>query len=160
MCEHCGCMSLRTVAELAREHDAAFDHIRDARWALATGDAVGAAVICAELQALLGPHSAVEEEALFPPMAEEYPDHVGTLAAEHEAVHAVLAEVAASAADPQPGWEGRLQHTLDVLREHIVKEQDGLFPAALISLSSPDWEHAEQVRARVGSALEGHATPV
>jgi hypothetical protein len=45
-----------------------------------------------------------------------------------------------------------------VLRDHIFKEQDGLFPAALICLDSSDWELLEQVRARVGSVLAAPVT--
>ena len=40
-----------------------------------------------------------------------------------------------------------------LLREHILKEQDGVFPAALGALGSEEWERIEGVRARVGTAL-------
>jgi hypothetical protein len=43
---------------------------------------------------------------------------------------------------------------LYLLREHILKEQDGVFPAALISLGPDDWERIGQVR-----AAHIHATP-
>lgn len=158
MCEHCGCLSLHTVAELTREHDHALHLIRDARWALSVSDAEAAARACAELHRLLSPHRVVEEEALFPAMSHEHPEHVAELAAEHAMVHGALAELGLAGSAAARGWESRLQHVLDVLRDHIRKEQDGLFPAALIALSAPDWEHAEAVRARVGSAIE--AEPV
>ncbi|MFF9404933.1 hypothetical protein ACF1B0_05245 [Streptomyces anandii] len=36
-----------------------------------------------------------------------------------------------------------------MLRDHILKEQDGVFPAALPLLGTEQWETAEAVRARV-----------
>ncbi|MGW6793747.1 hypothetical protein [Streptomyces chartreusis] len=40
-----------------------------------------------------------------------------------------------------------------LLRDHIPKEQDGVFPAALASLSTGEWEAVEAARAAVGGAL-------
>jgi hypothetical protein len=40
-----------------------------------------------------------------------------------------------------------------VLRQHILKEQDGVFPAALANLATSDWEAVEKLRAQAGSAL-------
>ena len=36
-----------------------------------------------------------------------------------------------------------------LLREHILKEQDGLFTAALAALDSDQWERIEMVRAQL-----------
>jgi hypothetical protein len=44
-----------------------------------------------------------------------------------------------------------LLDTLEMLREHILKEQDGVFPAALAGLRNEDWQAVDAVRARVGS---------
>jgi hypothetical protein len=38
-----------------------------------------------------------------------------------------------------------------VLREHIFKEQDGVFPAALATLSTADWEAADALRVHAGA---------
>ena len=76
------------------------------------------------------------------------------LAAERtRAVAAVLAPHTAveEGALCDPGWPGRVEHVLDVLREHILKEQDGVFPAALALLDPEQWEAVDAVRARVGS---------
>ena len=69
---------------------------------------------------------------------------------EHRIVHAALAEVATGVS---AAWAQRLGDALDVLRAHIAKEQDGLFPASLTSLTTADWEQAERVRRRVGSTV-------
>jgi len=51
-----------------------------------------------------------------------------------------------------PGWPDRLTGALAVLREHIFKEQDGVFPAALATLSTADWEAADAARVRAGAS--------
>ncbi|WP_245687099.1 hypothetical protein [Streptacidiphilus griseoplanus] len=40
-----------------------------------------------------------------------------------------------------------------MLRDHILKEQDGVFPAALANLDTEEWEAVEKVRAEAGTAL-------
>jgi hypothetical protein len=64
----------------------------------------------------------------------------------------VLAE-AASGVPADPAWPDRLLDALAVLRAHILKEQDGVFPAALAFLSTEQWEAVEAVRARVGGQV-------
>jgi hypothetical protein len=148
MCEHCGCQALRTIDELTREHDEALGHVRTAELAATAGDLPAARAACADLDLLLAPHTAVEEEAVFPALAREYPEHVAGLVDDHRRVHGALAALAADGSD---SWAQRLGEALAVLRAHIAKEQDGLFPASLTSLTTADWEHAEHVRRRVGS---------
>ena len=41
---------------------------------------------------------------------------------------------------------------LHLLREHILREQDGVFPAALIALDADQWERVEAVRAQISTA--------
>ncbi|MEU4262783.1 hypothetical protein ACYCCF_29645 [Streptomyces argenteolus] len=52
-----------------------------------------------------------------------------------------------------PTWPGRLLDVVTLLREHILKEQDGVFPAALATLSTEQWEAVEAVRAEAGGTL-------
>jgi hypothetical protein len=61
----------------------------------------------------------------------------------------VLGE-AADGIPEDPGWPERLDRALAILRGHIFKEQDGVFPAALASLSVADWELVEAARTRAG----------
>ena len=92
------------------------------------------------------------DDGLFPALAPEFPDQIAVLEAEHRRIEAVLAEAAAGPPE-DPAWPGRLAETLAELREHIFKEQDGVFPAALASLRNEDWEAVEAARARAGSLL-------
>ncbi|HEX9031966.1 MAG TPA: hemerythrin domain-containing protein [Streptosporangiaceae bacterium] len=152
MCEYCGCQALATIDELTREHDLVLSLLGEVRAAHAGADTARMAELARQIAAVLGPHTEVEEQGLLPAMAADFPDHVAALHAEHRKVEAVLGE--ASAGDPvDPAWPARLVVTLAILREHIFKEQDGIFPAALTTLSTAEWEAAEAVRSRVGTLL-------
>ncbi|MCZ2527579.1 hemerythrin domain-containing protein [Streptomyces sp. HB2AG] len=152
MCEYCGCQSLEAVGELTREHDAVVNLVGDVRAARRDGDVPAMAGAARRIAEVLAPHTRVEEEGLFPALAEEFPGHIEALEAEHRRIEAVLGE-ASDAVPADPSWPQRLQEVLEVLREHILKEQDGVFPAALSALGPEEWEAVEAVRARVGTRL-------
>lgn len=153
MCEYCGCQqSIQAIADLTIEHDAVVARMRDVRDAVEVGDLAAAAERARGIAALLGPHTAVEEEGLFPALAAEFPDHVERLESEHRLVESVLGE-AAHGVPSDPSWPQRLLDALVVLRNHILAEQDGVFPAALASLVPADWDAVDAVRARVGSPM-------
>ncbi len=152
MCEYCGCQALTAIDELTREHDLVVTLIGGVRAAHAAADAIRMADLARRITAVLDPHTQVEEHGLFPALVDEFPDHVAALEAEHRRIEAVLGEAADGTPD-DPTWPARLVTVLDVLREHILKEQDGVFPAALTTLRTDDWETIDAVRARVGSLL-------
>lgn len=151
MCEYCGCQALTAIAELTREHDAVVNLIGEARSAHATADTPRLAELARSIATLLAPHTEVEEHGLFPAMAAEFPDHVAALVAEHRRIEAVLGEAAAGT-PVDAAWPVRFLDVLGTLREHILKEQDGLFPAALASLRPADWDEIDAIRTRVGGA--------
>ncbi len=152
MCEYCGCQAVTAIDELTREHDHVVNLISEVRAAVAGRDAARAADLTRQIAVVLGPHTEVEERGLFPALAGDFPDHVTALRAEHRRIEAVLAE-AADRTPSDPGWPARLIDTLDLLREHILKEQDGVFPAALTTLRGDDWDAVDAIRARVGTRL-------
>lgn len=151
MCEYCGCQAVRAIEELTREHDHVVAMISEVRAAYRAGDLAGMAQTARQIAAVLGPHTAVEERGLFPPLAAEFGDHVATLQAEHERIEAVLAESATSV-PTDPTWPGRLLDTLHLLREHILAEQDGVFPAALSRLDPADWEVIDALREHISAS--------
>jgi hemerythrin-like domain-containing protein len=152
MCEYCGCQALTTIAELTVEHDVLVNLSGIARRALLAGDLDDAAKQTRAMGAVLGPHTRVEEEALFPAMTEEFGGHVRALLSEHRFIEGVLEE-SVEQTPIDPTWPGRLERALVMLREHIFKEQDGLFPAALASLDPTEWDQLDAVRLRVGSGV-------
>lgn len=153
MCEYCGCQSVTAIGELTREHDEVVNLISLVRDAHRDGDTVRTAELARRIAAVLEPHTEVEEHGLFPALADEFPEQLAALEDEHRRVEAVLGE--AEAGTPSdPTWPDRLIGVLDLLRLHILKEQDGVFPAALAALSTEQWEAVEAVRARAGTRAE------
>lgn len=158
MCEYCGCQDIATIAELTREHDALVAEIARVRTCVRAGDTEGAAQVARRISELLGPHTAVEEHGLFAYLAHEFPDHIADLEREHREMDAVLAE-AALGTPQELDWPTRLLGAMERLRDHILKEQDGLFPASLAALDTPAWAAVEAVRAGAGSALSKTTGP-
>jgi len=151
VCEYCGCQQIATIAELTREHVAVVTLSGQVRIATAgqrRGDVVTS---CRQILAILGPHTVVEEEGLFPEMADEFPDHIEVLGSDHREIEKVLGEAADGPPD-DPTWPARLLGVLRLLGEHILKEQDGVFPAAQIALDPDQWERIEAVRAHLVAA--------
>ncbi|MEV1122042.1 hemerythrin domain-containing protein [Actinosynnema sp. NPDC049800] len=157
MCQYCGCEAVSALDELTREHDDVVTMIGEVRAAGERGDVAGMAAVARRMALVLGPHVVVEEQGLFPPLADEFPDHVTDLVSEHRHVEAVLAEAGASVPS-DPTWPTRLAAALDLLREHILAEQDGVFPAALSRLGTDDWEAVQAVRDRVTRGAGGRST--
>ncbi|NJP50183.1 hemerythrin domain-containing protein [Streptomyces sp. SBST2-5] len=154
MCEYCGCQSLTSIDELTREHEEVVRLISHLRPAHAAGDVPAMARVARRIAAVLAPHTRVEEHGLFPALADEFPDQIAALEAEHRRIEAVLAEAAGERTAPaDPSWPDRLMEQMAVLRDHILKEQDGVFPAALALLGTEDWQAMADVRAEAGSAL-------
>lgn len=161
MCEYCGCQSVRSVDELTKEHDLVVALISRVRTAHRNGDVREMAAVARRIVEVLGPHTEVEEAGLFPALAEEFPAQITALQAEHRQIAAVLEEAAAGADGPGgSAWPDRLLPALEQLREHILKEQDGVFPAALAILTGQQWEEVEAVRSRVGTRLPAEGSAI
>ncbi|GGN12676.1 hemerythrin-like domain-containing protein [Actinoplanes campanulatus] len=154
MCEYCGCQSVAAIDELTREHDLVVNMIGDVRAAHIAGDVDRMAAVARRISAVLGPHTEVEEHGLFPLLADDFPDHVAALEQEHRRIEKVLG-AAATATPHDAAWPRQLIEILDLLRDHILKEQDGVFPAALTTLSGEDWDRVDAVRARVTAVTGG-----
>lgn len=152
MCEYCGCQEVEVIAELTAEHDRLRELGRELYAAARADELVRARELATAMRAVLRPHTAVEEAGLFRAMAGDFGDHVATLAVEHRVIDHVLAELA-DGLPVAPGWPGRVAAALRQLLEHILKEQDGLFPAALATLSADEWAEIEEVRRIVGTEL-------
>jgi hemerythrin-like domain-containing protein len=146
VCDYCGCQDLDAIAELTAEHDAVVTLSGQVRRALRDVDLDLAALETRAIVAVLLLHTAVEEGALFPAMAGDFGDHIDGLVDEPRQVEQVLAE-SADRTPSDPSWPRRLEQTLVMLREHIIKEQDGVFPAALATLSAEQWDQVDAARA-------------
>ncbi|MEU9451539.1 hemerythrin domain-containing protein [Streptomyces sp. NPDC048277] len=150
MCEYCGCQAVESIGALTREHEEIVTLIGRIRDAWRDREIVRMAELARETASVLGPHTRVEEEGLFPALEGEFPEKIEALREEHRRIETVLAE-ANGPFLTDPGWPQRLITALGLLREHILKEQDGVFPAALALLDPEQWEAVEAVRARLGA---------
>jgi hypothetical protein len=68
------------------------------------------------------------------------------LEAEHRRVEAILAGTDDGAAQSEQTWSTSVIEVLAVLREQILKKQDGVFPAAQSTLSCEQWDRLEDLR--------------
>ena len=153
MCEYCGCQALESIDELTQEHDEVVRLIGHLRPAHEEGGVLRMAEVAREIARVLGPHTQVEEHGLFPALAGDFPEQIAALEGEHRLIEAVLAEAADRATPSDPAWPDRLMEAMALLRHHILKEQDGVFPAALANLTTEQWEAVEAARAEAGSTL-------
>lgn len=156
MCQYCGCYEIDTIRRLMDEHVIIQNHAGDAKRAIAAGDYTKAVSVIRDLYAVMQIHNTVEEKALYPSVesVEEFSGSVTHMYEEHDELDAHMERVMelADAGTPQEAdWDAMVK-ALDDLYEHIIAEDNGMFPAAAISFDPEDWERAEQVRAEAESA--------
>lgn len=148
MCEYCGCQEIPAIAALTAEHEELRSIAAEAVVATRGGDHGAAVAAIGRLAARLAPHTRIEEEGLFPAMAAEYGAHMASLIGEHRELEATLT-ILATAAHCDQSWVERLDGAVADLFNHILREQDGVFPAALASLAPEQWDRLDAVRAEV-----------
>ena len=137
MCSYCGCRSNTLIARFSREHEAIVNVSGSLRRAARSGDAAATRAAAELLGELVGPHTASEERSLFDVLrtSPEFTQHVDSLCAEHADIEELLAAARS----------GSVEHALrldESLRRHIDKEENGLFPAAVVELDGASWEWA------------------
>jgi hemerythrin-like domain-containing protein len=145
VCEYCGCQSLEVIAELTDEHDRLRDLGRALTEAGQADDRSTAAAVAAHMLAVLGPHTAVEEGGLFPALADDFPRQMRDLSDDHKRIETALGRIAAGVGDD---WAAVVAVAVTNLFEHILKEQDGVFPAALSTLTPTQWDEVAAARRR------------
>ena len=120
------------------EHFVLLELAGDVRRALAAGDRGGATQVLQVLADRLDRHVGREERGVFTALKEQgdFADAVVELEAEHVSFDQRL-----SSLDPAGESFARdVAALLDELREHIDKENLGVFPVAVVSLGTSGWE--------------------
>ena len=147
MCSYGGGQSIDMIGRFMAEHDEIVNATGELRRAVLGEEPDAVAPARAEVARLLWPHTEAEEVGLFRVMAreEEFTDHIATLCGEHRTLDDYLSEVEFGATAAMALFE-------DALREHINKEDNGLFPAAAIALSGPDWDEVDATTPPAGAA--------
>lgn len=133
MCEYCGCRSIPLIGRFSDEHYEVVNLCGDLKRAIERGGDVAAAAKA--LDAVLFPHTEAEEVGLFAEMRKDstYEATIDSLCAEHESLDDQLTRIAAGAHEEYEAFEY-------ALRRHIDHEENGLFPAAAVSLDGDQWE--------------------
>lgn len=154
MCSYCGCDSIEVIGRFMTEHVEIINATGKLRRAVSSAGSVDVASARSVVAGLLWPHTEAEESGLFRVMArdEVFADHIATLCGEHELLGRLLSDVV-------PGDDDAMARFEDTLREHIHKEDNGLFPAAAVALDGADWVevHATTPHSHDGDDPHSHA---
>ena len=140
MCHYCGCRELPLLRDYIAEHERAMDHGGEAVRALDRGEHERARELLTAMAGELRSHWRGEESGLFAVMRSEdlFAEHIDPLVREHRELEALLEAVDLSDSHDQD----RVRKAVIDLHEHIAKEEDGLFPAALTALDGVEWDAA------------------
>lgn len=134
MCDYCDCRFRPLIAALGEDHARISTLSARLRARAEAGDRAGAAVVAADLAAVLDPHSRLEESGLYVEL-EAIGFDAADLHAEHLRVDEAVAAAAAGTADlPE------VIDALDALTRHIRMEEYDLFPAAHQLLDHQAWD--------------------
>lgn len=138
MCSYCGCRAITVIGRLSTGHEAIINAAGALRRAATAhdGDVQSAVQL---LSGLLDPHTTDEERGLFAELRldAEFADHVDVLCREHRDIDAHLTRIGAGDCQEVEALE-------TLLRRHIDKEENGLFPAAAIALDGDAWNRIEE----------------
>lgn len=139
MCSYCGCDSIDLIGRFMAEHVEIINSCGRLRSAVQHGDGTAVRAQAHELAELLGPHTASEEVGLFSVMGrrEEFGAHISTLCGEHRSLDELLEAIV-------QGDHGLMDTFERALRDHIDKEDNGLFPAAASGLDGDEWQRIDR----------------
>ena len=140
MCEYCGCRSIDLIGRFSEEHYSVVDRLGMLGRAVATYDQALVTVEGMALANLLWPHTKAEEAGLFHEMRKD-PDFTATidsLCGEHSSLDEQLERILDGDLAEYPAFEV-------ALRNHIDHEENGLFPAAAVSIDGDTWEAIEKL---------------
>lgn len=130
MCDYCGCRSEPEIAALSADHEHMLELTAQLRRAHEMS--VSALDVVAELAGALGPHARREERGIFAALVAEGVDaeYVAVFERDHDIIHDLLSR------DDAPSQALRI---VELLEDHILREESDLFPAAHQMLGSDAW---------------------
>jgi hypothetical protein len=139
MCSYCGCRAITMIGRLSTEHVEIINATGALRRVALDGDGDAMTTAVAALAALLDPHTTGEEQGLFAELRlnQEFAEHVDALCAEHREIDTRLARVAS-------GDHAEVDALENLLRRHIDKEENGIFPAAAVELDGDAWDRIQE----------------
>jgi iron-sulfur cluster repair protein YtfE (RIC family) len=140
MCQYCGCRDMPLIRDYISEHAYILNLGRQAVHAIDRGELDVASQQLGEMAAELKTHWRGEENGLFAVLVREemFAEHIAPLVREHRELDDLLATVDLA----ENVGQHAVREAVEELFEHIRKEEDGIFPAALTSLDGADWDAA------------------
>lgn len=132
VCDYCDCRSHPQIAALAAEHEEALGLTAAIRRALADDEAALPGLV-ARLREELPPHFDREERGVFDQMSRAGigDDYVAVFDREHDQLEKLLAA---------PITADVAARLVDLLEDHILREETDMFPAAHQLFSPADWD--------------------
>jgi hemerythrin-like domain-containing protein len=151
MCEYCGYREVEPIGELMDEHSALVEHSNLVRHALARGNQALAMTELTRLADRLLRHVRREEAGIFAALRDqgEFLEELTELEAEHRHLDSALEGLQPEAAE----FTGRVTRLLDDLAEHVEREDLGIFPVSVSTLSATGWQTVDRARTESPSFL-------
>lgn len=143
MCDYCDCRSHPEIAALSNDHEQLIEMLARLMRAVEADDAAAATAVGEELHKVLDVHAAREERGVFDQLRRVDAPHeyVAMFEHDHHAIHALLHE------RPSADWRDRACELVGLLRDHILREETDLFPAAHQMLVPTQWDAIAASRA-------------
>lgn len=140
MCEYCGCRDIPLIGRLSEEHYQAVDSLGVLRRAIDTRDPDQVSAAVTALAGELIPHNESEEAGLFHELAKDeyFAPTVAELIEQHGQFKTLLARIEGG------DWDAYAELEV-VLRHHIDREENGLFPATAVAVDGDVWEEIDRL---------------
>lgn len=142
MCDYCGCREHEAIAQLSIEHETLLEMLTELQRHADNRDSAAARPLLQRLHDVLSPHALREEHGVFAELAHAgvATTYITMFEADHQQIHALLSRTEAA------GWEAVALELVQTLREHIVREESDLFPAAHQLLVPSQWDAIDELR--------------
>lgn len=140
MCEYCGCRDIPLIGRLSEEHYEAVDGLGEVRRAIEAGNPDAVASALDAFAADLFEHNESEEAGLFRELAEDdyFAPTVAELIQQHGQIRTLVGRLAT-------GDYAAYAPLEELLRRHVDREENGLFPATAVAVDGPTWERIDQL---------------
>jgi len=147
MCDYCDCRSHPQVAALSDDHERLLALLTELGAAASRDDSDTAADLVRELHEMLEDHATREERGVFTQLREIVLDdqYVAMFERDHDEVHRLLRQCAGDE------WQRPASELIHVLREHILREETDLFPAAHQMLAPTQWMAVDAAVSRIAT---------
>lgn len=155
MCDYCDCRSHPEIAALSADHEALLALLAELRRATDVRDAERAEMLLGALHGRLDPHAAREERGVFTQLraADVARGYVDGFERDHDRIHELLAQAAGG------HWHASARTFVDLLGDHIAREESDLFPAAHQLLAPGQWDAVDNAYADVAATARPPGDP-